>query len=711
MPGYDRNYNGTPRKGNHNNRKHKVITETRGYKDCSDKEDGCIMQLSPREKRMMLVPEDDEGPFMLSPFEKTTIEMIREKDKKKAELKEKKKAELRKKEEAELKKKRSLWANRDNEDQASDSSEDDSQVNAPEDVDPDREQRRQTFLLENENTEDKKKKTQTHDSKKSRKAKGKTKIETSKQQQTQEVAIAIREENNKDEDDINTEESEAETTEETAEENKEANDEQEGRLATIDEGEVEEPESSEEEDSNEEEDVQEIEKIPKGGPSIEEVTGTEEDERRKAAEEKQRKKEELLELKRQVLQTGDDTDEIRSPAAEKAILLLTIMQRIQHGCGRLTIALNKEMDDCAEALMNQILEMELQYQVKKTQLETMESHIQARKENGIEETRGANNRGVETTVTQTRPAKDYAEAVKVASSTLIIQAKPNTDAEELEKQIIETTKKHHNMVKRTRKTRRGLRLTCENEEQAAKLAEELNRDETVKATAKVTTADVKKKSIIIFKIPEYVKEEQVKQKIVNELQLDRRGGNEAVTLLRLVRSRGGWKNQQVLLPELLADRLLRARSVCLGLRECPIRTFVKVTRCHRCLEFDHIAANCDGTQRCSICAGPHLYTECKSPHRRCHACSRYNEENRGWAVSYRNTNHQANSPECRTYQSLFRIRQIQSESGMAQATGHDVITGRVKITSTGGVERVTWLPRHDQQVRKKDAQQWQRARK
>lgn len=62
-------------------------------------------------------------------------------------------------------------------------------------------------------------------------------------------------------------------------------------------------------------------------------------------------------------------EEIRSKAAEKAIVTLTLMQRIQHECGRLAKATNKEMDDCAEVLMNQILEMELQYQVVNWSLE------------------------------------------------------------------------------------------------------------------------------------------------------------------------------------------------------------------------------------------------------------------------------------------------------------------------------------------------------
>lgn len=164
-------------------------------------------------------------------------------------------------------------------------------------MDPIKEQKRQKFLREKENTDGTRKESQKQDSKKT---KDRTKDKTSKTQQTQEVAMAAIEENKMEDVATNKEEHEAKTTGDAEEENREAEAEYKGLLATIEEGEVEEP------DSDESEDEQEIEQNTKEGPEVED---NEEDDRKKAAEEKQRIKE-LLELKRQVLRTAEDTDGI-----------------------------------------------------------------------------------------------------------------------------------------------------------------------------------------------------------------------------------------------------------------------------------------------------------------------------------------------------------------------------------------------------------------
>lgn len=50
----------------------------------------------------------------------------------------------------------------------------------------------------------------------------------------------------------------------------------------------------------------------------------------------------------------------------------------------------------------------------------------------------------------------------------------------------------------------------------------------------------------------------------------------------------GRKHQPLLLPETLADELLKMGTICLGLRECPVKVFISVTRCHKCLLYDHL---------------------------------------------------------------------------------------------------------------------------
>lgn len=70
------------------------------------------------------------------------------------------------------------------------------------------------------------------------------------------------------------------------------------------------------------------------------------------------------------------------------------------------------MDDCAEILMSQILEMEIQYHVAKTQLASLEYQT-TRSKLSAEVSREPGEE--EYTKTQTRPTRDYAEAPKCLS--------------------------------------------------------------------------------------------------------------------------------------------------------------------------------------------------------------------------------------------------------------------------------------------------------
>lgn len=116
------------------------------------------------------------------------------------------------------------------------------------------------------------------------------------------------------------------------------------------------------------------------------------------------------------------------------------------------------------------------------------------------------------------------------------------------------------------------------------------------------------------------------------------------------------KHQPVLLPEPLADHLLRAKTVCLGLKDCPVKPFISGTRCHKCLEYDHVAAYCKGTQRCTVCSGEHLYSECNKQRPRCYACTKYNEVNKSWLRTSKDKEHPANSGVCWVRLQLLQVR-------------------------------------------------------
>lgn len=431
--------------------------------------------------------------------------------------------------------------------------------------------------------------------------------------------------------------------------------------------------------------------IEESGESEDEIEVIEEgDDKQITAEFTKESRDTLRRMKMQVMEYVDQVDLARekSDMHKRAMKIIDYLQAVQHRCTRLPAGTSKEMDGCVSIIRDCLNELETRYQQATIRLQAMEEQCYTERSKNEEET-SIGQRGEVIAKTQTRPLRGYAEAVRTATSTLIIQATSERDAEEVENQIKKSIVNHQDGVKKIKKIKQGVKLLCENEQEAAKIKDQLRRDEEASEALQVKTASIRRKKIIIFNVPETATEEHITQRIKSTLGLGRESSEDTVTLHRPVGIRDGRKHQPVLLPEPLADHLLKARSICLGLRECPIKTFIGVTRCHRCLEFDHVAAKCGGTQRCTLCSGDHAYTECTSSRRCCYACSRYNIENIAWLRVPKNTEHAANSSACTVRRVLLRARQLQSERGVATlVTGEDVIKGRVSVVTFGNKDRV-----------------------
>lgn len=89
----------------------------------------------------------------------------------------------------------------------------------------------------------------------------------------------------------------------------------------------------------------------------------------------------------------------------------------------------------------------------------------------------------------------------------------------------------------------------------------------------------------------------------------------------------------VRLSEPLTDRLLKKRTVYLEFKEYLVRNYLTVQRFHRRLSFDHVAVYFQDQQRCSICAGDHVDTECKSRKEEYSICLQHNNTNKKMTVS------------------------------------------------------------------------------
>ncbi|RYX86063.1 hypothetical protein EON73_02690 [bacterium] len=92
-------------------------------------------------------------------------------------------------------------------------------------------------------------------------------------------------------------------------------------------------------------------------------------------------------------------------------------------------------------------------------------------------------------------------------------------------------------------------------------------------------------------------------------------------------------------------KLMNLKVLKLPWRECRIFEHVYMKRCYKCLGFSHIAKDCKNEQKCSKCAGPHKFSECKSKKLSCANCRHANES----LKNKMSTNHHAWSKDCTVY--------------------------------------------------------------
>lgn len=384
----------------------------------------------------------------------------------------------------------------------------------------------------------------------------------------------------------------------------------------------------------------------------------------------------------------------RNPETVKAIRAIEYAKFVMIRSTRTPASVRREVEGMLEAVRLALLELEARLQHAEAKNEVLE-HIKDYLPANTTAKHTQANRACTLTQNEERhrvnkPPVTFAEAVKKATSTLIIKSSEDRVPEEVEKQVLGKTKAHQNNIKRVNRIRNGVSIHCDSAKDAQALKRTLLEDEETKVSLQVKEAGLKKKKVMIFSIPEDVTPEQIGKKLVNTLGITGPEYTDNIIQIGTYRNgRGGLNHCPVLLPEPLANALLKRRTVCLGLKNCPVRNFVQITRCHRCMGLDHIAANCELPQRCSICSGEHSYRECMGRRENCALCEQYNTNNRQFQNTPRDTAHAANSGSCWVYNTLLKIRQIEMDQGKKTLTkGVEVLKGTKTIVSYSGRTKI-----------------------
>lgn len=406
--------------------------------------------------------------------------------------------------------------------------------------------------------------------------------------------------------------------------------------------------------------------------------------------------ESVQELRDEVIKLCDAPEIAKKRKLEtvRAIRAIEYAKLILARSTRTPASVRHEVVGMLEVIENTVLELEAKVQHaegKNEVLEHIKDYLPPRSDvNQTQANRATTSTRDEESNIMNKPPVTYSQAVAKATSTLIIKGSEDRVSEEIEKQVLEKTQTHQNKIKRVHRIRNGVSIHCDSATDAQALKRTLQNDEEAKMTLQVKEAGLRKKKVMIFSIPERVTPDQIGNKLATTLGIT--GPNYTDNIIQIgtiIYGREGLLHCPVLLPEPLANALLKRRSVCLGMKNCPVRNFVQVTRCHRCMGLDHIAVNCTSEQRCSICSGEHSYKDCTGRRENCLLCEKYNENNRQFQNTPRDTAHAANSGSCWVYNTLLKIRQIEMDEGKRTLTkGIEVLNGLKTIVNYTGKPKI-----------------------
>lgn len=94
---------------------------------------------------------------------------------------------------------------------------------------------------------------------------------------------------------------------------------------------------------------------------------------------------------------------------------------------------------------------------------------------------------------------------------------------------------------------------------------------------------------------------------------------------------------------------MEAEKLFINWDSCKVFEQINVTRCFKCLGFNHFSKDCTKDVICSICAGNHQSSVCKSDVQKCVNCNWHNEK----LHMQLSTNHNAFSKDCEVLQRKY----------------------------------------------------------
>ena len=151
-------------------------------------------------------------------------------------------------------------------------------------------------------------------------------------------------------------------------------------------------------------------------------------------------------------------------------------------------------------------------------------------------------------------------------------------------------------------------------------------------------------NLLLMHVPKDVENEEIRDTILHQNNLAHL--EDPVLNIKFTKSTFQDSRHVIEASPNLRRELVALRKIKLHWNMCKIEDFVVVTKCLKCLGFDHTSRFCQGQQKCSYCAENRHWKECGNQHQtHCSDCLKANTyiHDKGKKL---NTNHSVFSKEC-----------------------------------------------------------------